>query len=126
MEALCCTRYHFINIIFLCHTCIFVGERVIKKHVFGRSGTSRKQPLEGYESYVAICDPVIDQASMKIGLSDVEHRMCIQQMIETTSESSDSSEMEVGPTLTPEEIIHSELQVKFYTPHHGCLTAAKM
>ena len=27
----------------------------------------------------AICDPVIDRASLKLGLSDVKIRMCIQQ-----------------------------------------------
>ena len=86
-----------------------------QKVVFGFNSTSHKQPLEECEAYVAIGDQFIDRASLKMGFSDVKHQMCIQQMIETMSESSDSSEIKVGPTWTPQKIIHSELQVKCYS-----------
>ena len=91
---------------------IFLGERDVKKHVFGRS-SSRKLPLEGYDQYVPVSDPTVDLVALKTGMKEVCHVMCLNQMLETTSESSEEDAEAESQTqsLTPEEIILKELQV---------------
>ena len=90
----------------------------MKKHVYGRGEV--RIPLDGYSEYCAVQDPVIDTAAMKAGLDDVPHVMCINQLLETSSDSDDRSlGMEPLTNMTPEEIILSELQVGKYISSHN-------
>ena len=80
--------------------------------MFGRGEHSRI-PLDGLGDYSAIQDPVIDTVAMKSGLDDVPHIMCINQLLQTNSNTNEDTSlwMETQTNMSPEEIILSELQV---------------
>ena len=96
------------------------GERDVKKHVYGRGEHSRI-PLDGYGDYCAIQDPVIDTAAMKARLDDVPHVICINQLLQTSSDTSEDTSlgMETQTNATPEEIIPSELPVGKHIISHS-------
>ena len=84
-------------------------------------GEHSRIPLDEYDDYCAIQDPVIDTAAMKAGLDDVPHTMCINQLLHTSSDTSEDTSlgMETQTNMTPDEIILVELQVGKHIISHN-------
>ena len=81
----------------------------VKKHIFGRQ-VKRKRPLEGYETYATVSDPVVNLDYLK-SVNTVPHKMAIEQILLSSPNSSQSQKSDETENLTPEEVIGNELKV---------------
>lgn len=87
-----------------------LGVHQVKKHIFGRE-VKRKRPLEGYETYATVSDPVVNVDYLKKSVNTVPHKMAIEQILLSSPNSSQSQKSDETENLAPEEVICNELKV---------------
>ena len=82
----------------------------VEKHIFGRK-VKRKRPLQGYDTYATVSNPVVNFNYLKANVDSVAHKMAIEQILLSSPNSSQSQKSDEAENLAPEEVICNELKV---------------
>ena len=85
------------------------------KHTFGRDA-KRLRPLQKYTNHSTVQSPTVDLEYLKSNISDVPHKMAIEQILMQSPKSTSSSQISQDgadeENLNPEIIITKEVKVK--------------